>query len=166
LTRETEADANTGSFNVVTMLTDLFKLRNVGLILLSGLLSFCIMHGYFAWLPKILENSGMSPAGAGVVSALPFLTSIPAVLIFPRLVTPQYRGWLIGLMEAPEVPSKYLGSATGVFFCVAEVGGFLGPFVVGYLVDIFGTFVSGGLFLSGLGIAILWLMYLFQSQSN
>jgi hypothetical protein len=38
--------------------------------------------------------------------------------------------------------------------------------VVGYLVDIFGTFVSGGLFLSGLGIAILWLMYLFQSQSN
>ena len=207
LTREAEADTNTGSFNIVNMLTDLFKLRTVRLILLSGLLSFGIMHGYFAWLPKILENGGMSPIRAGVASALPFLTSIPAVLIFPRLVKPQYRGWLIGLMaflagfsifwvvilnwpvipglllfgmsgpclmpllvlslmDAPEVPSKYLGSATGVFFCVAEVGGFLGPFVVGYLVDIFGTFASGGLFLSCLGIVILWLMYLFQNQSR
>ena len=69
-------------------------------------------------------------------------------------------------METREVAAKYLGSATGVFFCVAEVGGFLGPFVVGYLVDISGTFSSGGLFLSGLGVAILWLMFLLQSRIN
>jgi CP family cyanate transporter-like MFS transporter len=205
LTREVGAEANTERFTVLKMLSDLFKVRNVRLILLSGLLSFAIMHGYFAWLPKILENAGMSPVQAGVASALPFLTSIPAVLIFPRYVQPHYLGWLIGLMallaglsifwvvilqwpvipglllfgftgpclmpllvlslmETPEVTSKYLGSATGVFFCVAEVGGFLGPFVVGYLVDIYGSFASGGLFLSGLGIAILWLMYLLQRE--
>ncbi|MBT8362759.1 MAG: MFS transporter [Desulfobacterales bacterium] len=206
-TREADTGAPTERFNVLAMLADLFKVRSVRLILLSGLLAFGIMHGYFAWLPKILENTGMSPAKAGIASALPFLTSIPSVLIFPRFVQPHYRGWLIGLMallaglsiiwvvimqwpavpglllfglsgpclmpllvlslmETPEVASKYLGSATGVFFCVAEVGGFLGPFVVGYLVDVFGTFASGGLFLCGLGVAIFGLMFLLQTTSN
>ncbi len=203
LTREADTEIDTKHFNVLKMLAELFKVRRVRLILLSGLLSFAIMHGYFAWLPKILENTGMSPARAGVVSALPFLTSIPAVLIFPRYTQPHHRGWLIGLMallaglsifwvvvlqwpvipglllfgisgpclmpllvlslmETPEVASKYLGSATGLFFCVAEVGGFLGPFVVGYLVDIFASFAAGGLFLSGLGVIIFWFMYQLQ----
>lgn len=205
LSREADTDVSTGRFSVLTMLADLLKIRRVRLILLSGLLSFAIMHGYFSWLPKILENGGMSPARAGVASALPFLTSIPAVLIFPRLVQPHHRGWLIGLMalvagisifwvvflkwpfipglllfgisgpclmpllvlslmETPEVAAKYLGSATGVFFCVAEVGGFLGPFVVGYLFDVSRNFLSGGLFLAGLGVTILWLMFLLQSR--
>ncbi len=207
LTRGADTESGIERFNVLTMLADLLKVRNVRLILLSGLLAFGIMHGYFAWLPKILENGGMTPARAGVFSALPFLTSIPAVLIFPRLVQPGNRGWLIGLMailaglsifwvvilqwpaipgllifgisgpclmpllvlslmETPEVASKYLGSATGVFFCVAEIGGFLGPFMVGYLVDIFGDFSAGGLFLIGLGAAIMYLMFLYQRGSN
>ena len=204
-TREVETDTHTARFNVMTMLANLFRIRNVRLVLLSGLLSFGIMHGFFAWLPKILENAGMSPAKAGVVSALPFLASIPAVLIIPRSVPARYRGWCIGLMallsgfaifwvvilkwpvipglllfglagpslmpllvlslmESPEIAAKYLGSATGVFFCVAEVGGFLGPFGVGYLVDIFGTFAAGGLFLSGLGLMIFGLMYMLQRK--
>jgi cyanate permease len=205
LTREADTEIDTKHFNVLKMLAELFKVRRVRLILLSGLLSFAIMHGYFAWLPKILENTGMSPARAGVASALPFLTSIPAVLIFPRYTQPHHRGWLIGLMalsaglsifwvvvlqwpvipglllfgisgpclmpllvlslmDTPEVASRYLGSATGLFFCIAEVGGFLGPFVVGYLVDIFESFAAGGLFLSGLGAVILWFMYQLQSR--
>jgi len=207
LTRDVDAGAETKRFNILKMLTELFRVRRVRLILLSGLLSFAIMHGYFAWLPKILENAGMSPARAGVASALPFLTSIPAVLFLPRYTKPHQRSWLIGLMalvaglsifwvvilqwpvvpglllfgiagpclmpllvlslmETPEVASKYLGSATGVFFCIAEVGGFLGPFVVGYLVDIFKTFTAGGLFLSSLGVTILLLMYQLHSHDN
>ena len=207
LTREVKTDGKTGSFNVMTMLAELFMVRNVRLILLSGLLAFGIMHGFFAWLPKILENTGMSPSKAGMFSALPFLASIPAVLIIPRSVQSRYRGWAIGLMaflsgfaifwivilkwpltpglllfglagpclmpllvlslmESPEIAPEYLGSATGVFFCVAEVGGFLGPFGVGYLVDIFGTFIAGGLFLSGLGFMILCLMYMLQMKAT
>ena len=71
---------------------------------------------------------------------------------------------VLSLMDSPEVASIYLGSATGVFFCVAEVGGFLGPFVVVYLIDINGYFVSGGMFLAGLGLVILWFMYLVQKS--
>lgn len=203
LTREVDTDIDTKRFNILKMLTEFFKVRRVRLILLSGLLSFAIMHGYFAWLPKILENSGMSPARAGVASALPFLTSIVAVLIFPRYIPPRQRGWVIGLMalvaslsifwvvvlqwpvvpglllfgisgpclipllvlclmETPEIATKYIGSVTGVFFCIAEVGGFLGPFVVGYLVDFFESFTAGGLFLFGLGVLIFLLMYQLQ----
>jgi len=71
---------------------------------------------------------------------------------------------VLSLMESPEVASKYLRSATGVFFCVAEVGGFLGPFGVGFLVDVFGTFAAGGLFLPGLGLMIFGLMYLLEKN--
>jgi len=199
LAREVTGGKGVEQFNVMRVLRDLLGVRRVRLILISGLLAFGIMHGYFAWLPKILEDGGMSPVGAGAASALPFLTSIPAVLILPRYTAPHFRdrmigllailaggsilwvvllGWpvipglllygvsgpclmpllVLSLMETPEVASRYLGSATGVFFCVAEIGGFLGPFVVGYLVDISGNFVPGGIFLAALGVAILWFM--------
>lgn len=200
-------DVKTGSerFRVLRVLRDLLLVRRVRLILISGLLAFGIMHGYFAWLPKILENTGMSPARAGLFSALPFLTSIPAVLILPRYTRADFRDAMIGLlavlagasilwvvildwpvvpglllfgasgpclmpllvlslMETPEVASTYLGSATGVFFCVAEMGGFLGPFVVGYLVDLSGSFTSGGAFLVSLGAAIFWAMMVLQKK--
>jgi len=183
----------------VHVLVDLMKVPNVRIILICGLLAFGIVHGYFAWLPKILETKGFSPATAGIVSAIPYIASIPAVLIIPRTIPAHLRGkviallaivagtailWLVAttlspiiglllfgasgtctipllvliLMEAPEVASIYLGSATGVFFCVGEIGGFFAPFVLGYLVDITGGFLSGAYFLSGLGVIILALM--------
>ena len=201
LAREVDTGKSSERFNVLRVLRDLLGVRRVRLILLSGMLGFGIMHGYFAWLPKILEDGGMPAAGAGAASALPFLTSIPAVLILPRYTPANFRDWMIGilaviaslsivwvvilgwpvipglllfgisgpclmpllvlsLMETPEVASNYLGSATGVFFCVAEIGGFLGPFMVGSLVDLFGNFVPGGIFLAILGAGILWSMTL------
>ncbi len=199
MAKDIEGGQETQRFNPLSVLVELFKIPNVRIILLSGLLSFGIMHGYFAWLPKILEHAGMSSKTAGAVSAVPFLASIPAVLTIPRSVPNQLRGKIIALtavvagfailwvmawklplipgllifgaagpcvmpllvlalMETPEVASKYLGSATGVFFCVAEIGGFLGPFVVGYLVDLTGTFLAGAFFLSSLGFMIFVLM--------
>jgi hypothetical protein len=71
---------------------------------------------------------------------------------------------VLSLMETPEVASRYLGSATGVFFCVAEIGGFLGPFVVGSLVDLSGSFVPGAIFLAILGVSILWFMSISASS--
>ncbi len=206
-TRNVETEGRTERFNAAVMLKELLGNGQVRLILLSGLLSFGFMHGFFAWLPKILENSGMTPAQAGLASALPFLTSIPSVLIIPRYLPARYRGSSIGLMaflsaaaivsvivmkwpaipglllfgmtgpclipllvlslmEVPEVAAKYLGSATGVFFCVAEIGGFLGPFFVGYLKDIFGVFAAGGLLLSGMGVVIFLLMLWMQRASG
>jgi cyanate permease len=53
-------------------------------------------------------------------------------------------------MELPEVSSRYMGSAGGMFFCVAEIGGFAGPFIVGAIKDLTGSFLVGACFLAGL----------------
>jgi cyanate permease len=200
LARDADPEGSLERFSTINVLIRLLKVRNVWIILLSGLLAFAIMHGYTSWLPKILENAGMSPAMAGVASAAPFLASIPAVLIIPRLTPPPLRGriiallallaglaimWVVAadlpltiglllfgatgsclfpllvlvLMETPEVGSKYLGSAAGVFFCVAEIGGFFGPFIVGFLVDLTGNFFSGASFLACLGVAVFGLTF-------
>jgi cyanate permease len=71
---------------------------------------------------------------------------------------------VLTLIENPEVESNYLGSATGVFFCVAEIGGFFGPFIVGYLVDLYGTFLVGAIFLFTLGTIIFGFM-IFPSKN-
>ena len=198
--KEVNPETEPERLNPVHVLMDLIKVKNIRIILLCGLLAFGIVHGYSAWLPKILETKGFSPTKAGFVSAVPYIASIPAVLIIPRTVPVQLRGkaiallaivagmtvlWVVAtplspivglllfgasgpctipllvlaLMEAPEVASKYLGSATGVFFCVSEIGGFFGPFVVGYLVDVIGGFLSGAIFMSILGLVILGLTF-------
>jgi cyanate permease len=190
-------------FNPIKVLIHLFKVHNVRILLFTGLLSFTITHGYQNWLPKILENAGMSPASAGFASALPLVGAIPAVLIIPRMVPQHMRAhviallssflgfsilWVISidtaligallisgvcwacafplmlliLMDSPEVGSRYLGSATGILFCISEIGGFLGPFLAGFLVDFTGTFISGGIFFLVLGFVIAFLMFLLK----
>ncbi|UCC16230.1 MAG: MFS transporter [Dehalococcoidales bacterium] len=47
------------------------------------------------------------------------------------------------LMEEPQVGAKHMGLAGGIFFCVAEVGGFTGPLLMGGLVDITDSFMPG-----------------------
>jgi len=54
------------------------------------------------------------------------------------------------LMDLPEVGSKYMGSASGMYFCVAELGGFLGPLTVGAIKDWAGGFLAAVCFLAGL----------------
>lgn len=62
---------------------------------------------------------------------------------------------LLILMDTPEVDSRYMGSAGGMFFCVAEIGGFTGPLIMGILVDMTGTFLAGVFFLMSLSLAII-----------
>jgi cyanate permease len=61
---------------------------------------------------------------------------------------------LLILMDTKEVDTKYMGAAGGMFFCVAEIGGFTGPLLMGVIVDVTGTFLTGAFFLAGLCIAI------------
>ncbi len=58
------------------------------------------------------------------------------------------------LMETPSVGAKNMGAAAGLFFAVGEVGGMLGPVMVGVTADLTGSFVSGVLLLA----AVMWVM--------
>lgn len=165
-------------------------------MLVMGLLAFAIGHGFSSWLPKILEESGMSAASAGWAAAITIAAGIPSILILPTLVPPRFRGRTIAvfaimttvnlvlvmkvtgialyvslatlgfvsapfmalllliLMDSPGVETRYMGSAGGMFFCVAEIGGFTGPLIMGILVDATGSFMAGAVFLAGLCAAM------------
>ena len=185
---------------------NLIRIRNVRVILALGILSFAVSHGYRNWLPKILENAGMSPANAGFAASLSIFVGIPAILIIPRLIASHSRGkciallalltfagvslsagtshvllltgilffgvacntifplLMIMLMEDPQVGSRHMGSAGGMFFCVSEIGGVMGPVIVGALVDRTGTFLTGICFLAALSLAILGVTFLLRTS--
>jgi len=186
----------------------LIKIRNVRLILIMGLLSFAIMHGFTNWLPKIMESVGMSPTISGFVSSIPLIAGIPAVLVIPRLVPPRLRGRILAilavvvtaalivsvntsgaplfvglvlfgisgsslfpilmliLMDTPQIGEKHMGLAGGIFFCVAEIGGFSGPLVMGTLADMTGSFFAGAFFLASLSLTIFVMTLLLKAAPD
>jgi cyanate permease len=58
------------------------------------------------------------------------------------------------LMETPGVSSQYMGSATGMVFAFGEVGGFVGPFLIGALKDLMGSLFIGVYFIAGMSVAL------------
>jgi cyanate permease len=58
------------------------------------------------------------------------------------------------LMQEPQVGSKHMGLAGGIFFCVAEKGGFTGPLLTGGLVDITDSFMPGIIFFTVTGVIL------------
>jgi len=196
MARESRVAPSVGSIGIFEVFQILIGIRNVQILLLMALFSFAIGHGFATWLPKILENSGISPSHAGFAAAVPIASGVPAILLIPRLIPPHFRGRFIAagalitatglvivvntagylliiglviigfisspfmpmmlliLMDSPEVGSRYMGAAGGMFFCVAEIGGFTGPLAMGVLVDVTGSFLVGTLFLATLCVAI------------
>jgi cyanate permease len=76
----------------------LFRVHNVRVVVFAGLLAIFIEHGFSNWLPKMLENSGLSPEVAGFMASAPLIAAIPAVLFLPRLVPPRLRGRFLSLL--------------------------------------------------------------------
>jgi cyanate permease len=62
---------------------------------------------------------------------------------------------LLILMDSCGIPSDYLGSATGAYYCVAEIGGFLAPLLMGALYDMTEGFLAGVLLLAALNLIII-----------
>jgi LPXTG-motif cell wall-anchored protein len=77
---------------------------------------------------------------------------IIGLVLFGAAMTPAMPLLMLILMSSPEVGSKYLGSAAGMFFCVAEVGGFTGPLILGTLRNTTGDFLSGILIVAGISV--------------
>jgi nitrate/nitrite transporter NarK len=66
---------------------------------------------------------------------------------------------MLMLMDSPLVPRQNMGLASGVFFAVAEIGGFSGPLLMGTLYDVTGSFLTGIGLLACLNAAIFWLSF-------
>jgi len=74
---------------------------------------------------------------------------------------------LLILMNLPEVGSGRMGAASGLFFTVGEIGGFSGPFIMGFLRDLTGSFLAGIYFLASVTLtAILAAAFLKERQHS
>lgn len=73
---------------------------------------------------------------------------------------------MLTLIEAPEVGSRYMGAAGGIFYCISEVGGFTGPLIIGVLVDMTGNFLGGISFLVIVSLVIFALAFLLKPLSS
>ena len=128
-----------------------------------------------AGIPSILLIPSVVPARhrGRTMAILAILTAINMVMVMKVSGLALYVGLavlgfisspfmallLLFLMDSPGVQTRYMGSAGGMFYCVAEIGGFAGPFLMGVLVDMTGTFMAGALFLASLCIAIATLTH-------
>jgi nitrate/nitrite transporter NarK len=94
----------------------------------------------------VLSYSGLVLYGAGSNTLFPLIT--------------------LSLMDTPEVGSKYMGSAGGLFFCVSEIGGFMAPLVIGLFVDWTGGFTATAYFMAFLCLAVFGLSFLVQNTKT
>jgi MFS transporter, CP family, cyanate transporter len=163
----------------------LLKIRNVQLVLLLGFVVFFMNHALGAWLPTVLQETGMSLAtsgrwvaagitvgmisnfavpslarmglrsvwlvamlagGAVTTIGLVFLSGpalIAMVLIGTVIRLPAMQVLTLVLMETPGVGAKRVGAAAGLFFAIAEIGGFTGPLMMGMVRDSTGSLTAG-----------------------
>ena len=71
---------------------------------------------------------------------------------------------ILTLLELPEVPERYAGTASGLFFSASQLGGVLGPFTMGILYDIDVGFSNGLTMLTGVSLSILFGALLLQKK--
>jgi ACS family tartrate transporter-like MFS transporter len=169
-------------------------------VMLLALAYFCYITnstGLGTWLPKIIQRlSGLSTTQVILLSAIPWLAAIPAMLFaaahsdrtgerrwhaaIPLLLV-GFALW--GSIQAGEslglalacfsvatmalysfpsafwaLPTLFLSgpaaaASIALINSVGNLGGFLGPYVVGYLTDLTGNYIAGIYYLMAAGIA-------------
>jgi cyanate permease len=86
----------------------------------------------------ILLVQGVSIIAVGLASGLPLIASLAIYGILSGAMMPVL---LVVLMDLPSIGAEYTGVASGVYFSIGALFGFIGPTVVGYLTDLTGSFL-------------------------
>lgn len=187
---------------------ELFKHRDIWVVVGIGVVFFLTTHSLQNWLPIILEVRGFSPADAGYATSLMTLSGILGSIAVPRFsyrlrsrrlmiafvlfvsgaslliigVGGDLALWVgilsagfftraimpvltVTLMDMPEVGAERMGTVGGLFFSIGEIGGFLGPFLMGFLKDLTGSFLSGILFLTIITEAAIIALIFLKSEN-
>jgi len=88
----------------------------------------------------ILLIQGICIFTTATVIGLPLITSLVFYGISSGPTAPLL---IVILMDMPQVGTKYIGAAAGIFFSFIGLGGFIGPLMVGFLADLAGTILPG-----------------------
>lgn len=93
---------------------------------------------------------GLMVAGLSTLSFAPLLIAL-GVLGFCRAgVIPLL---FLEIMGDPDISLSDIGAATGLFFAVGEIGGFAGPYAIGWVADVSDGFTAATLLLTGVAVA-------------
>lgn len=106
--------------------------------------------------------SFLTSAGLVIASTIPSLV-IPGLILY-GLTTPTLLPLLmLTMMDEPQVGSASMGLAGGIFFAIAEIGGFSGPLMMGIMADATNSFFGGVLILAASGIFFSVLMLMLRN---
>jgi len=95
--------------------------------------------------------AGMLASSAAITAGLVFAsggTLVALVAVGSMIRFPALQLLTLVLMDTPEVGMRRLATTTGIFFTVAEVGGFTGPLTMGLVRDATGDLTGGVLALA------------------
>ncbi|MBI2087726.1 MAG: MFS transporter [Deltaproteobacteria bacterium] len=129
--------------------TVLFLPRSVAPRLRGRIVSFLSL-GIAIALGVVVTGSGSRLIGGLVFYGLCYSSVTPLLLLV--------------LMDMPEVGSRYMGSAAGLYFCISEIGGFAGPFIVGAIKDLTGSFFAGAFFFVAVELAVAIMAFSLKIQ--
>jgi cyanate permease len=90
--------------------------------------------------------AGMLASSAAITAGLAFAsggTLVALVVVGSMIRFPALQLLTLVLMDTPEVGMRRLATTTGIFFAVAEVGGFTGPLMMGLVRDATGELTGG-----------------------
>jgi cyanate permease len=141
LARDVKPESAVRRMAAIRVLRQIVTIRNVQLVLALGVIALATNHGVMAWLPRLLEAGGMSPAAAGFAASANMLAGVPAVMVLPHLIPAQRRGRTLavcGLVAAASL-AGVIGTS-GVFqFAALLALGFAGsaflPLLILILMD-------------------------------
>lgn len=118
-------------------------------------------------LPRIVPRNARLPSLAAIFAVMAvtvalLATATGAAGIVAVSVMGLVRAGVIPLlflliMDHPQISTRYMGAATGLFFAIGEIGGYFGPWLVGLIADRFDGFSTAVFVLAavaGLGVAI------------
>jgi cyanate permease len=133
------------------------------LMTLSGILGGLIVPRFLVRprrmnlvIASILAISGASILITGLGTGLDLWFAIVTAGFFTRSLMPILT---VTLMNMPEIGPQRMGAIGGLFFSMGEIGGFTGPFIMGYLRDTTNSFQAGTLFLA----VVTWISVSFTS---
>lgn len=70
---------------------------------------------------------------------------------------------IVILMDIPQIGAEYMGTASGIIFSVGAIGGFIGPSIVGFIVDLTGSMLPS-IFVLAVMIELMMIPALFVKE--
>jgi cyanate permease len=109
----------------------------VGSILLPSI-GHRVKRKYVMFAALFLQGISIYMIGAGVGISL-----VVALILYGIMSMGFAPLMIVSFMDIPEVGAEYMGLAGGLWFSIGAIGGFLGPTIIGYLLDLTGSYFTG-----------------------